>query len=76
MADGVSRKLDGIADRVVGYRRDFHKHAEIGWTEFRTASLVARRLTDLGYEVRLGRDVFRDEDRMGLPDPDLLEESW
>lgn len=28
-------------------RRDFHKYAERGWLEMRTASLVARRLDSL-----------------------------
>jgi aminobenzoyl-glutamate utilization protein A len=68
--------LTRITDKIIGYRRDFHKHAETGWTEFRTASLVVRRLVDLGYEVQLGREVFRDEDRMGLPEPDVLEACW
>ncbi|MFC2093808.1 amidohydrolase, partial [Bacteroidota bacterium] len=53
-------------------RRDFHQYAESGWTEFRTASLVARRLIDLGYEVMIGKEVMKDEDRMGLPDEETL----
>jgi aminobenzoyl-glutamate utilization protein A len=73
MIDRVNSIADGIEERVIGYRRDFHRYAESGWTEFRTASLVARRLAELGYEVRLGREVIRDEDRMGLPVPEALE---
>jgi aminobenzoyl-glutamate utilization protein A len=67
---------DEIEDRIVGYRRDFHRFAEAGWTEFRTASLVARRLTDLGLEVAVGCQVVKDEDRMGLPSPTVLEQQW
>ncbi|SEE68243.1 amidohydrolase [Jiangella alba] len=47
-------------------RRDLHAHAEPGWCEVRTASLVARRLAGLGYAVRVGREVVA-ADRPGLP---------
>ncbi|MBU1048656.1 amidohydrolase [Candidatus Bipolaricaulota bacterium] len=62
--------------QLVYDRRDFHKHAESGWTEFRTASLIAQRLTGLGYEVLSGRDVCSPEARMGLPPEDILESHW
>ena len=74
MIDRLNQIADEIESQIIGYRRDFHKYAESGWTEFRTASLVARRLVDLGYEVEAGREVFRDEERMGLPPPEALEE--
>jgi amidohydrolase len=35
-------------------RRDFHRHPELGFQELRTASIVARELTDLGLEVSTG----------------------
>lgn len=73
-------RVDAIAGRIeskiIGYRRDFHRYAESGWTEFRTASLVARRLARLGLEVQAGREVLREQDRMGLPSPDLLDAGW
>jgi aminobenzoyl-glutamate utilization protein A len=76
MIDRVSQIAAEIEREIVGYRRDFHRHAESGWTEFRTASLVARRLSDLGYEVKAGREVVKDDERMGLPSPEVLEERW
>jgi aminobenzoyl-glutamate utilization protein A len=76
MIDGVSQIATEIEDEIVGYRRDFHRHAESGWTEFRTASLIARRLSDLGYEVKAGREVVEDGERMGLPAPEVLEQRW
>ena len=39
---------------LVATRRDLHAHPELGFAEHRTASIVAERLTDLGYEVRTG----------------------
>jgi len=76
MFDKIKEITDRIEDKVINYRRDFHRFAESAWTEFRTASLIARRLTELGYEVRAGRDVVKKEDRMDLPSEELLEEHW
>jgi aminobenzoyl-glutamate utilization protein A len=74
--DRVDRIIQEIEAEIVADRRDFHRHAETGWTEFRTASLVARRLTDLGYRVKIGRETIEAEDRMGVPSPEVLEERW
>lgn len=35
-------------------RRDFHRHPELGFQEFRTAGVIARELTALGLEVTSG----------------------
>jgi amidohydrolase len=35
-------------------RRDFHRHPELGFQETRTAGIIAKRLTELGYTVRTG----------------------
>ena len=35
-------------------RRDFHRHPELGFNEFRTAGIVTRELNDLGLEVSTG----------------------
>ena len=72
----VKELAERVESSVIADRRDFHRYAEAGWTEFRTASLVARRLTDLGYQVSLGRDVLTDEERMGLPDETALEAQY
>ncbi|MEH0875429.1 M20 family metallo-hydrolase [Pectobacterium cacticida] len=53
-------------------RRDLHKFAESGWVEFRTATLVAEQLHQLGYHLTLGRDAIRAESRMGLPPESVL----
>lgn len=67
MNEKVISYIDSIRDRVVEYRRDFHKYSEVGWTEFRTASIIAKKLSELGFDVSLGKDVIKDEDRMALP---------
>ena len=65
-----------ITPTLIAERRDFHRYAESGWTEFRTISLIARRLVDLGFDVKVGRDVLDPDARMGVPDADVLEAAW
>jgi len=57
---------------MIAQRRDFHKYAETGWFETRTTSIIARHLTDLGYEVLLGEQVCKKEARMGVPSEEAL----
>ena len=61
---------------MVACRRDLHKHAETGWFEMRTSSIVARKLTELGYQVLTGEDVCHREARMGVPSEQELEEAY
>ncbi|MEN6369180.1 MAG: amidohydrolase [Thermotogota bacterium] len=62
-----------LADQLIADRRDFHRYAESGWTEFRTSSLIARRLDRLGFEVLTGRSVCAADARMGVPPDSVLE---
>ncbi len=53
----MSATLDvspSLIERVVAYRRDFHRHPELGFEEHRTAGIVARLLAEFGYEVHTG----------------------
>ncbi|SDF48280.1 amidohydrolase [Sporolituus thermophilus] len=59
--------------KTIARRRDFHRYAETAWTEFRTASIVADVLTELGYEVLIGDDVVAAEAMMGVPPANELE---
>ena len=72
MHEKVNTFVDSIESKITAYRRDFHKYAESAWTEFRTASLIARRLNELGYEVRVGKEVMNVADRMGVPAENVL----
>jgi aminobenzoyl-glutamate utilization protein A len=76
MMDRIRQLAAEAEGEVIGYRRGFHKYAEVGWTEFRTASLVARRLAELGYEVQVGRQVLQPEERLGVPPAEVLEQCW
>ena len=51
-------------------------HPELGWTEFRTASLIARHLSDLGFELRLGREAVASDARVGVPPAIEIERAY
>lgn len=53
------------------WRRDFHQYPEVGWTEFRTASIIANELKNLGFQVQVGKEVVS-ENRMGVPSEEIL----
>lgn len=72
----IIRAAEAMQEELTACRRDFHAHPELGWCEMRTSSLIARRLTELGYEVLTGPAVCRDEARMGLPDRQTLEQAY
>lgn len=61
-----------VEEKVIMRRRDFHKHAESGWTEFRTASIIIETLERFGYEVFYGDDALIDSAMMGVPPQDVL----
>src|SRR5699024_5121622 len=59
-------------EELIKLRRDFHKHAESGWFEYRTSTKIAEMLTDFGYEVYVGKDVCKSTSRMGVPSNEQL----
>lgn len=61
------------ADKLIACRRDLHRHPESGWTEFRTTSIIASALLDLGYEVKLGEQVICRASMMGVPPEQELQ---
>ena len=46
------KKAYSLTEDLIQWRRDFHSHPELGFTELRTAEVVARELEHLGYKVR------------------------
>ena len=74
--EAICRRAEELAPQLTADRRDFHTYAESGWNEYRTSSVVAARLKALGYQVLTGRDVCRDEARMGLPAAETMEREY
>lgn len=74
--DTIVKMADELLPEMVAVRRDLHKHAETGWLEMRTSSIIARKLTDLGYQVLVGEDVCDKDARMGVPDQAVLDAQY
>ena len=72
----IQEKADALQGEMVRQRRDFHKYAESGWFEMRTSSIIARKLTELGYEVLVGEAVCDREARMGVADQATLDAQY
>jgi len=73
MSKNILASVQGMKEEMIARRRDFHKYAEVGWTEFRTASIVAQTLTTLGYDVLVGDEVIDADAMMGVPTLEELE---
>ena len=50
----IARDVEQLRDRLVETRRDFHRHPELAFQEYRTAGIVADRLDELGWHVTRG----------------------
>lgn len=72
MAQTIVELAKSLTEQTIQRRRDLHKYPEPAWTEFRTASIVATTLSQLGYEVATGDQVVAAEAMMGVPTPEAL----
>ena len=72
----IKEQATAMREQLRAVRRDLHTYAEAGWCEIRTSSLIAKRLTELGYQVLTGPDVCLAEARMGLPPEEQLEAEY
>ncbi|MGF2943615.1 amidohydrolase [Mycobacterium sp. Lab-001] len=50
----VDAAVDADTPRLVELFKDLHRHPELGFAETRTAGIVARELTGLGFQVHTG----------------------
>lgn len=63
---------DGGVTRI---RRDLHAHPELGFLEYRTAAKAAAHLTRLGWQVRAGAEVMREEAMFGQPSAQAIADA-
>ncbi|MDR2869624.1 MAG: amidohydrolase [Deferribacteraceae bacterium] len=63
----IGSKVKELEKKIIGCRRDLHKHAEPGWTEFRTAAMAITELQKLGYTIKMGEEVCKRSAMMGVP---------
>ncbi|WP_236838840.1 amidohydrolase [Caldalkalibacillus salinus] len=64
--------LARLRPQLTEWRRDFHQHPELGWTEYRTTYHIAQILKPLGFDITVGKDVLVSEERMGVPTEEEL----
>ncbi|MBK8045762.1 MAG: amidohydrolase [Anaerolineales bacterium] len=50
----IQAQAQALQPQLVAWRRDFHAHPEVGFSEMRTAGVVADHLLHLGLEVTTG----------------------
>ncbi len=48
-------------EKLVSWRREFHRFPEIGWSEFWTTSRIADYLEEMGFEILLGKQIINEE---------------
>jgi amidohydrolase len=70
----IKEEINNLKDELIQLRRDFHKHPELGFKEFRTSKIVADYLEKYGLKVTRG---IAETGVMGLlegknPGPTLL----
>jgi amidohydrolase len=50
----ISPEVKALSTEMTSLRRDLHAYPELGFQETRTAGIIAKRLTELGFTVRIG----------------------
>jgi amidohydrolase len=54
MALDYRSQAESIFEQLVEWRRDFHRHPELGFQEERTSAIIAEALDEYGYSVQRG----------------------
>lgn len=54
LQNDLLKQAEAIAEQLVAWRRDFHRHPELSFQEHRTARVVAETLEGFGLEVQTG----------------------
>jgi amidohydrolase len=54
LVDRVNTLVDGDTSHLVDVFKDIHRNPELGFKEIRTAAIVEKALTGLGFEVKTG----------------------
>ena len=73
--DKIANLALSLKDELIKDRRYFHSHPETGWFTFFTTAVLAKRLSDLGYEISLGDKVVKADVRLGLGSKEQCEKA-
>ncbi|SFH92509.1 aminobenzoyl-glutamate utilization protein A [Tindallia magadiensis] len=61
-----------LEEKIIAYRREFHRYAESGWREFRTTARIVEVLESLGYHVLSGKEVIHPPSVMGRDSEEVI----
>ncbi len=50
----IKKEIENLFKELIELRRDFHRHPELGFEEYRTSNIVANYLEKCGLEVKRG----------------------
>jgi aminobenzoyl-glutamate utilization protein A len=65
-----------LRSSLIEWRRDFHRHPELGFLEYRTAARVCAELSRIpGCELRVGEEVMAADARMTPPTTDACAQA-
>ncbi|WP_200410823.1 amidohydrolase [Virgibacillus salexigens] len=65
--------IESITPQLIQWRRDFHQYPELGFTEYVTSYKLAKELERLGFTIHIGKDVMKQEARLGIPSSKELQ---
>lgn len=63
----MENRLKNLEEKLISFRRDFHKYPESRWKEFRTSAKIAKVIDKLGFQIKLGREVIEPSKCIGRP---------
>ena len=66
-------QADAYQEELVALRRDFHRYAESGWSEFRTTEKIIEFLRSHGLDPKFGPEILNLEYAWAYPDRATLE---
>lgn len=75
MKSKIENYVEALTPDLIKFRRDFHHNAELGYLEFRTASIVVHELENLGFDVQYGDMNFKEASMMGVPPINVIKEA-
>ncbi len=75
MRDMILKQSEQLLPAMIEMRRTLHQYPEVGWLEFRTAALAAKRMQELGYTLTMGENSVSKKDMMGVPKPEVLKKA-
>jgi len=63
-------------DEAITWRRALHKCPQPSWMEFFATAMVSEKLSEWGYEVKMGSDIIEADKLLLLPNAEKLEQEY